>query len=277
MPVWTIWQRHQFNKNVNEVVSNRYCQLAGTPLDGKYPVHPNDHVNISQLSNDTLASAMHTAAAVNVRERLIPVVAALRDTVAIKAGEWEDIVKIDRTHIPEATPLTLGQELSGYAAMLSDNLERIERNLPDLYKLALGGTAVKTGINSMPGFAKGTTAKIDRLTDLAFVRAPNKNDLTLREAALQLGHVDEATFDRVYAVNVKAPFFLTAAIAPAMVEAGDGVIINLGSWIARLGIPIGALYSSTKGAMFRPVPCSPLSEPSYFPVTIWQTSSMNAW
>jgi fumarate hydratase, class II len=172
--VWMIGSGTQFNINANEVVSNRWCQLAGTPLDGNYPVYPNDHVNISQLSNDTLASAMHTAAAVNVKERLIPAVAALRDTIAIKAGEWEDIVKIDRTHMPDATPLTLGQEWSGYAAMLSDNLELIERDLPDLYKLALGGTAVKTGINSMPGFAKGATAKIARLTDLAFVSAPNK-------------------------------------------------------------------------------------------------------
>jgi fumarate hydratase, class II len=172
--VWMTGSGTQFNMNINEVVSNRCCQLAGTPLGSKHPVHPNDHVNMSQSSNDTFPSAMHIAAAVNVRERLIPAVAALRDAIAAKAVEWDDIVKIGRTHMQDATPLTLGQEWSGYAAMLTDDLERIELALSGIYRLALGGTAVGTGINAAPGFAEAAAAEIARLTKLPFVTAPNK-------------------------------------------------------------------------------------------------------
>src|SRR5690349_1469640 len=172
--VWMTGSGTQFNMNVNEVVSNRCCQLAGTPLGSKQPVHPNDHVNMSQSSNDTFPSAMHIAAAVNVKRRLIPAVTALRDAIAAKATEWDDVVKIGRTHMQDATPLTLGQEWSGYAAMLTDDLERIEDALKGVYKLALGGTAVGTGINAAPGFAEAATAEIARLTGLPFVSAPNK-------------------------------------------------------------------------------------------------------
>jgi fumarate hydratase class II len=172
--VWMTGSGTQFNMNVNEVVSNRCCQLAGTPLGGKHPVHPNDHVNMSQSSNDSFPSAMHIAAAVNVRERLIPAVTALRDAIAVKAVEWDDIVKIGRTHMQDATPLTLGQEWSGYAAMLTDDLERVELALPGVYRLALGGTAVGTGINATPGFAEAVAAEIAALTKLPFVSAPNK-------------------------------------------------------------------------------------------------------
>jgi fumarate hydratase class II len=172
--VWMTGSGTQFNMNVNEVVSNRCCQLAGTPLGSKHPVHPNDHVNMSQSSNDTFPSAMHIAAAVNAKQRLIPAVAALRDAVAAKAAEWDDIVKIGRTHMQDATPLTLGQEWSGYAAMLTDGLERIEDALKGVYRLALGGTAVGTGINAAPGFAEAAAAEIARLTELPFVGAPNK-------------------------------------------------------------------------------------------------------
>src|SRR5882672_1278846 len=172
--VWMTGSGTQFNMNVNEVVSNRCCQLAGTPLGSKHPVHPNDHVNMSQSSNDSFPSAMHIAAAVNVRERLIPAVTALRDAIAAKAVEWDDIVKIGRTHMQDATPLTLGQEWSGYAAMLTDDLERVELALPGVYRLALGGTAVGTGINAAPGFAEAVAAEIAALTKLPFVSAPNK-------------------------------------------------------------------------------------------------------
>jgi len=172
--VWMTGSGTQFNMNVNEVISNRCCQLAGTPLGSKRPVHPNDHVNMSQSSNDTFPSAMHIAAAVNVKRRLIPAVAALRDAIAAKAKQWDNIVKIGRTHMQDATPLTLGQEWSGYAGMLSDGLERIEDALKGAYQLALGGTAVGTGINAAPGFAEAATAEIARLTDLPFVSAPNK-------------------------------------------------------------------------------------------------------
>src|SRR5882672_7792369 len=172
--VWMTGSGTQFNMNVNEVISNRCCQLAGTPLGSHAPVHPNDHVNMAQSSNDSFPSAMCIAAAVNVKERLIPAVSALRDAIAAKSREWDDIIKIGRTHMQDATPLTLGQEWSGYAGMLSDNLERIEGALSGVYRLALGGTAVGTGINSAPGFAEAAAAQIAKLTGLPFITAPNK-------------------------------------------------------------------------------------------------------
>src|SRR5215831_2328230 len=172
--VWMTGSGTQFNMNVNEVISNRCCQLAGTPLGSKTPVHPNDHVNMAQSSNESFPSAMYIAAAVNVKQRLVPAVTALRDAIAEKSKEWSDIVKIGRTHMQDATPLTLGQEWSGYAGMLSDDLERLEGALGGVYRLALGGTAVGTGINSAPGFAEAAAAQIAKLTGLPFVTAPNK-------------------------------------------------------------------------------------------------------
>src|SRR5712671_1425059 len=172
--VWMTGSGTQFNMNVNEVISNRCCQLASTPLGSKTPVHPNDHVNMSQSSNDSFPSAMNIAAAVNVKQRLIPAVKALHDAIAAKATAWDNIVKIGRTHMQDATPITLGQEWSGYAGMLADNLERIDAALPGVYRLSLGGTAVGTGINSAPGFAEAAAAEIARLTGLPFVTAPNK-------------------------------------------------------------------------------------------------------
>ena len=172
--VWMTGSGTQFNMNVNEVISNRCSQLAGTPLGSKVPVHPNDHVNMSQSSNDNFPSAMHIAAATGVTKRLVPAVKALRDAIAGKAAEWDDIVKIGRTHMQDATPLTLGQEWSGYAGMLTDDLDRIEDALGGVYRLALGGTAVGTGINAAPGFAEAATDGIAKLTGLPFVTAPNK-------------------------------------------------------------------------------------------------------
>jgi fumarate hydratase class II len=172
--VWMTGSGTQFNMNVNEVISNRSSQLAGTPLGSKQPVHPNDHVNMSQSSNDTFPSAMYIAAAVNVKQRLMPAVKALHDAIAKKAAEWDDIIKIGRTHMQDATPITLGQEWSGYAGMLADDLERLEDALKGVYRLALGGTAVGTGINAAPGFAEAAAAEIARLTGLPFVSAPNK-------------------------------------------------------------------------------------------------------
>jgi fumarate hydratase class II len=172
--VWMTGSGTQFNMNVNEVISNRCCQLAGTPLGSHAPVHPNDHVNMAQSSNDTFPSAMCIAAAINVKQRLIPAVQALHDAIAAKVDEWKDIIKIGRTHMQDATPLTLGQEWSGYAGMLFDDLERIEGALPGVYRLALGGTAVGTGINSAPGFAEAAATQIAKLTDQPFVTAPNK-------------------------------------------------------------------------------------------------------
>jgi fumarate hydratase, class II len=172
--VWMTGSGTQFNMNVNEVVSNRCCQIEGTPLGSKRPVHPNDHVNMSQSSNDSFPSAMNIAAAVETKKRLVPAVTELRDAIAAKAAEWKDIVKIGRTHMQDATPLTLGQEWSGYATMLSDDLERIEDALRGVYKLALGGTAVGTGINAAPGFAEAAVAEIAKFTGLPFFSGPNK-------------------------------------------------------------------------------------------------------
>jgi len=172
--VWMTGSGTQFNMNVNEVISNRCCQIAGTPLGSKTPVHPNDHVNMSQSSNDTFPSAMNIAAAVNVKERLIPAVKALHDAIAEKVAEWSDIVKIGRTHMQDAIPLTLGQEWSGYEGVLADDLERFEGALKGVYRLALGGTAVGTGLNSAPGFGDAAAAEIAKLTGLPFISASNK-------------------------------------------------------------------------------------------------------
>jgi len=172
--VWMTGSGTQFNMNLNEVISNRCCQIAGTELGSKEPVHPNDHVNMSQSSNDSFPTAMNIAAAVNVKEKLIPALKALHDAIMAKADQWKDIVKIGRTHMQDATPLTLGQEWSGYAGMLSDNIENIETSLKGVYRLALGGTAVGTGINAAPGFGEEATAEIAKLTGLPFSSAPNK-------------------------------------------------------------------------------------------------------
>ncbi|HET6607990.1 MAG TPA: class II fumarate hydratase, partial [Rhodopila sp.] len=172
--VWMTGSGTQFNMNVNEVISNRCCQLAGTPLGSKTPVHPNDHVNMSQSSNDSFPSAMYIASALGVAQRLIPSVSRLRDAISAKADEWRDIVKIGRTHMQDATPITLGQEWSGYAGALTDDVERLEDALKGVYRLALGGTAVGTGINAAPDFAQAAASEIARLTGLPFVSAPNK-------------------------------------------------------------------------------------------------------
>ncbi|MEY3082870.1 MAG: class fumarate hydratase [Pseudomonadota bacterium] len=172
--VWMTGSGTQFNMNVNEVISNRCCQLAGTPLGSKTPVHPNDHVNMAQSSNDSFPSAMYIASAIAVTKNLIPAVTALRDSLNQKAEAWKDIVKIGRTHMQDATPLTLGQEWSGYVGMLTDNLDDITTSLKSVYKLALGGTAVGTGLNSAPGFAEAAAQEIATLTNLPFITAPNK-------------------------------------------------------------------------------------------------------
>jgi fumarate hydratase, class II len=172
--VWMTGSGTQFNMNVNEVISNRCCQFSGTELGSKTPVHPNAHVNMSQSSNDSFPSAMYIATATGGTRRLLPSVSSLRNAINQKAVAWGDIVKIGRTHMQDATPLTLGQEWSGYVGMLDDNLERLEDARKGIYRLALGGTAVGTGINAAPGFAEAATAEIAKFTRLPFVSAPNK-------------------------------------------------------------------------------------------------------
>ncbi|MEP0232361.1 class II fumarate hydratase [Roseibium sp.] len=172
--VWMTGSGTQTNMNVNEVISNRGIELAGGVLGSKTPVHPNDHVNMSQSSNDTYPTAMHMSAAILTSQRLLPDVRYLREKLQAKADAWSHIIKIGRTHLQDATPLTLGQEFSGYVHMLDEDMARLEFALGDVFKLALGGTAVGTGINTHPEFAEKAAAEIARLTGLPFVTAPNK-------------------------------------------------------------------------------------------------------
>ncbi len=172
--VWMTGSGTQTNMNVNEVIANRAIEITGGELGSKNPIHPNDHVNMSQSSNDTFPTAMNIAATIAINERLIPKVTKLRDALAQKAQAWKDIIKIGRTHLQDAVPLSLGQEFSGYVGMLDDNLNRIQQALPDVYQLALGGTALGTGINAPIGFATKSAHHIAELTGLPFVSAPNK-------------------------------------------------------------------------------------------------------
>jgi fumarate hydratase class II len=171
--VWQTGSGTQTNMNANEVIANRAIELAGGQRGSKNPVHPNDHVNMSQSSNDTFPTAMHIAAAEQIVHALLPSVRALRDALAAKARQFDDVIKIGRTHLMDAVPLTLGQELSGYVAQLDADLERLDACLPDLYQLALGGTAVGTGLNTHPEFGARAAAHIAELTGLPFVPAPN--------------------------------------------------------------------------------------------------------
>ncbi|MFN8234305.1 MAG: class II fumarate hydratase [Actinomycetota bacterium] len=171
--VWQTGSGTQTNMNANEVISNRAIELAGGELGSKSPVHPNDHVNMSQSSNDTFPTAMHIAAATMIVERLLPSVRALRGALARRAEEFAGIVKIGRTHLQDAVPLTLGQEFGGYVAQLDADIARIEATLPGLYELAIGGTAVGTGLNAPAGFGEAASAEIAELTGLPFVAAAN--------------------------------------------------------------------------------------------------------
>jgi fumarate hydratase, class II len=172
--VWQTGSGTQSNMNVNEVISNRAIQLVGGALGSKRPIHPNDDVNMGQSSNDTFPTAMHIATVFEFSDRLIPAVTALTDAIRAKAREWVDVVKIGRTHLQDATPLTVGQEWSGYAAQLEDALALVRQSFQGLYRLAIGGTAVGTGLNAPPDFGEKVAAEIARLSGHPFVTAPNK-------------------------------------------------------------------------------------------------------
>jgi len=172
--VWQTGSGTQSNMNVNEVISNRAIEMAGGEMGSKKPVHPNDHVNMSQSSNDTYPTAMHIAAVTAVEERLFPKVRVLRDTLAKKSEDFMEIVKIGRTHLQDATPLTLGQEISGWVAQIDMALKAVEATLPPLRELALGGTAVGTGLNTHPDYAVTVADEISKLSGHQFVTAPNK-------------------------------------------------------------------------------------------------------
>jgi fumarate hydratase, class II len=172
--IWQTGSGTQTNMNANEVISNRAIEMAGGEMGSKKPIHPNDHVNMSQSSNDTFPTAMHIAAAEELTHRLLPAVTNLRDALRRKQAEIGDIVKIGRTHLMDAVPLTLGQEFSGYIAQLDQGIARIKSVLPDVFELAIGGTAVGTGLNTHPQFADRCAARIAQLTGLKFASAPNK-------------------------------------------------------------------------------------------------------
>ncbi len=172
--VWQTGSGTQSNMNANEVISNRAIELAGGKRGSKKPIHPNDHVNMSQSSNDTFPTAMHVAAAMAIKQRLIPAVIELRNALKRKEQEFADVVKIGRTHLMDAVPISFGQEFSGYVCQLDADLHRLDLVLPDLYELAIGGTAVGTGLNAPKEFGKLTAAKISELTGLPFLSAPNK-------------------------------------------------------------------------------------------------------
>jgi len=172
--LWMSGSGTQANMNVNEVIANRAIQRSGGNMGSKNPIHPHDHVNLSQSTNDVFPTAMNIAAVLELRRRLIPAVTKLRNGLDEKACQWAAIVKIGRTHLQDAVPLTLGQEFAGYVGMMDSNLERIEGVFPDLHKLAIGGTAVGTGLNAAPGFADGVARAIAEMTGLPFLPAPNK-------------------------------------------------------------------------------------------------------
>lgn len=186
--VWQTGSGTQSNMNTNEVISNRAIELAGGTMGTKQPVHPNDDVNMSQSSNDTFPTAMHIAAATTIKNHLIPAIQALRDGIDAKRQEFNDITKIGRTHLQDAVPLTLGQEFSGYVAQLDSCMDRMEETLPEIYELALGGTAVGTGLNTHPDFAVKAAKHISDISGIPFSSAPNKFAALASHEPLVMAH-----------------------------------------------------------------------------------------
>jgi fumarate hydratase class II len=188
LAVWQTGSGTQSNMNANEVISNRAIEMLGGEMGSKKPVHPNDHVNMSQSSNDTYPTAMHIAAAEEIVHQLLPALKKLHGALADKVAAWKDIIKIGRTHTQDATPLTLGQEFSGYAQQVANGIARIESTLPMLMQLAQGGTAVGTGLNAPVGFAEQVAAKIAEITGLPFTTAPNKFEALAAHDAMVFSH-----------------------------------------------------------------------------------------
>ena len=186
--VWQTGSGTQSNMNANEVISNRAIEMLGREMGSKKPVHPNDHVNMSQSSNDTFPTAMHVACAEEIRHRLIPALQKLRNALNDKAQGWKAIIKIGRTHTQDATPLTLGQEFSGYARQVENGVARIEMTMPALMELAQGGTAVGTGLNAPVGFAEKVAERIAAITQMKFTSAPNKFEALAAHDAMVMSH-----------------------------------------------------------------------------------------
>jgi fumarate hydratase class II len=188
LAVWQTGSGTQSNMNANEVISNRAIEMLGGSMGSKKPVHPNDHVNLSQSSNDTYPTAMHIACAEEIQHRLLPSLRHLHKALDAKAKMWAHIIKIGRTHTQDATPLTLGQEFSGYATQVENGIRRIESTLPDLMQLAQGGTAVGTGLNAPKGFAEKVAARIAEITAMRFTSAPNKFEALAAHDAMVMSH-----------------------------------------------------------------------------------------
>jgi fumarate hydratase, class II len=188
LAVWQTGSGTQSNMNANEVISNRAIEMLGGTMGSKKPVHPNDHVNMSQSSNDTYPTAMHIACAEEIQHRLLPALRHLHKALDAKAKAWAHIIKIGRTHTQDATPLTLGQEFSGYATQVENGIRRIESTLPDLMQLAQGGTAVGTGLNAPKGFAEKVAARIAEITSMRFTSAPNKFEALAAHDAMVMSH-----------------------------------------------------------------------------------------
>src|SRR6201985_3020339 len=188
LAVWQTGSGTQSNMNANEVISNRAIQMLGGVMGSKKPVHPNDHVNMSQSSNDTYPTAMHIACAEEITHALLPALQMLRNALNDKAQQWKAIIKIGRTHTQDATPITLGQEFSGYTRQIQNGIERIEQTLPKLMELAQGGTAVGTGLNAPVGFDKMVAERIAAITHLPFTSAPNKFEALAAHDAMVMSH-----------------------------------------------------------------------------------------
>ncbi|HWX88991.1 MAG TPA: class II fumarate hydratase [Rhizomicrobium sp.] len=188
LAVWQTGSGTQSNMNANEVISNRAIEMLGGAMGSKKPVHPNDHVNMSQSSNDTYPTAMHIACAEEIQHRLLPALKHLHIALAAKVTAWADIIKIGRTHTQDATPLTLGQEFSGYATQISNGIARIEQSMPKLMELAQGGTAVGTGLNAPVGFDKMVAERIAKITGMHFTTAPNKFEALAAHDAMVFSH-----------------------------------------------------------------------------------------
>ncbi|KAF2839957.1 fumarate hydratase [Patellaria atrata CBS 101060] len=186
--VWQTGSGTQSNMNANEVISNRAIEILGGTMGSKKPVHPNDHVNMSASSNDTFPTVMHIAAVLELEEELIPALQSLRDALDKKVKQWEQLIKIGRTHLQDATPLTLGQEFSGYVAQLDNGMTRVKSALPHLRMLAQGGTAVGTGINTFKGFAEAIASEVSKMTGKEFVTAPNKFEALAAHDAIVEAH-----------------------------------------------------------------------------------------
>lgn len=242
--VWQTGSGTQTNMNMNEVIANRAIELLGGELGSKHPVHPNDHVNRGQSSNDTFPTAMHIAAAVEIHERLLPSLARLKDALGEKARAFGDIIKIGRTHLQDATPLTLGQEFSGYAKQVEYGIARVEGTLPRLYQLAQGGTAVGTGLNAKAGFDARFAAEVAGLTGLPFVTADNKFEaLAAHDAIVEVSG----------ALNVLAVSFMKIANDIRLLASGPR------AGLGEISLPANEPGSSIMPGKVNPTQCEALT------------------